>query len=534
MTTTLPQPPVFVFGITGKMDLDDALPEQQGAIRDAISAVINRLTVSKPEDEKWRTPQQRVPESPFDRYLQRVPLPRLGLSKEQRVLLCSMAPGADLLAAEAAEQQDIPVIGCLPFPHDVYSNLTTFNWEKHRIDRGQDLAEANERRQSDIQKWLRTRIADQFCVRLDEERRKGIDDETLSQQLAEHLPENLPSDKAEQDRLRFERRNRYRAAGEYIAVQSHVLLAVVPDDWDKGVTKPKPRVGEEVDDDAPDSPMLSPIAIDLYTGDPELGELDAGSAAILRVKCEGITPGLLTANPSFLWNSSGPVVLITYPHQWHQADYVAPVPAGTRVTGPPTWLDEISVEVRFPADSMFEQGWNSCIKMAASLKELQTAIARNTKQETDEKGPVQTIAKDSLIKDCPVVPTEIDPPQPLEQLFAATSTFDGPIRLGFLERLAAIVRIRATAAKKSRLDAASHKALLKHLFRLTVLAVFLFQLGNHWHKVHTKSRAPEVVSEAAEPQSGQDSSAAAEDTADDNEAGQPTLPTPNGNNSVDE
>ena len=373
------------------MDLSDARREHQDAIRRAIRRTMEQLSVSKQHDEARRYSQPTASLTGFELAVNR-DLPRLGLVSGRSVLLSSMAPGADTLAAEAAEELGIPVIGCLPFPAVLYPELTTFVWDRHRIPRNTDIQKCNHQRQAAIRSWLDDKLAEQFCVRLSDERREGISDDQLAQWLKVHLPANAPASEEELQKLSRERRLRYRAAGEYVAVQSHIMIAVMPytteqtaaaDGKTNETSRPpadpqvasdqrvdghqatheqyhNPAAGHHVATD-----MLAPVILDMVTGKPGDEDIDAGSDAIVRIRRDGITPGVLVPDPAFQWTSTGLTIVIRYPAAWHSDQ--------SKSGSVEDCLNLIQLEVVYPTDAAPESAyaWNQFIRLVGNMVEFQ-------------------------------------------------------------------------------------------------------------------------------------------------------------------
>lgn len=508
MRPTLPLPPHFSFGITGKMDLSDACQEHQDAIRKAIRYTMEQLSVSKRDDEEHRQKQPTTPLTGFELAVKR-DLPRLGLLSGRRVLMSSMAPGADTLAAEAAAELGIPVIGCLPFPADLYPELTTFVWDRHRIPRKAGVDECNNQRQATIRSWLKDKLADQFCVRLAEERREGVSEDQLAKRLKVHLAADAPTNEEERQKLSRERRLRYRAAGEYVAVQSHIMIAVMPyaierTAADAGKTSetngplPDPQVAPDPNADGHQVPyeqhhdpaakhhtaadMLAPVMLDIITGKRGDVDIDAGSDAIVRIRRDGITPGVLVSDPAFQWTSTGLTIVIRYPAAWHSGE------------SKPGSIDEclnlLQLEVIYPTDAAPESAyaWNQFIRLVGNMVEFQrmtTApnIDPNCGSEDrvewlisrkgpffnmplrDESGLTENHKKNSVVR----------------KLLAERRGFSGTVRDNWIGRLTSLASCRRHAADESRTLSGQYDSLIRLLFVLTTLAAVLVHVGGHWH-----------------------------------------------------
>jgi hypothetical protein len=249
-----PLRPAFVVGVTGHMQLS---PEQTSSIKETLRRVFEWLRAdAEVEFPELRTTSGR-------------PLHGLALKNTPLVLLSSLAPGADSLAAEvaleiareASPQYDprppIRLVAPIPFPLHLYRDATTFhpaNVSSDEIDNNRHTLNT-----------LLTEIPDEdvFPVLL-----RGDTDSGRSPMSApEEFHRRFASDLADRDR----RHRRYRAAGEYIAASADLLIAV----WD-GV-------------DAPNNSI-------------------AGTSSIVAAKLRGFTPHLLSETSNFAWASTGPVL----------------------------------------------------------------------------------------------------------------------------------------------------------------------------------------------------------------------------------
>jgi len=219
-------------------------------------------------------------------------LPRqesLGLEKTPIVLLSSLAPGADQLAATEALALGIQVRCPLPFPHPLYRQASTF------IRANSDPA-ANQERLHDYDALV-AEIGDHnlFHVLCAED--LSLDATSLQAVL-----------KADLD-VRDRRNLRYRAAGEYISAHCDILIAVC---------------GQEKETDVPH------IDADL----PPLAQ--AGAQHIVHSHLNGLEPGILPLNTALSWADNGPVFRIYCPKDgepskssvpiaiWHPRDSAIP------------------------------------------------------------------------------------------------------------------------------------------------------------------------------------------------------------------
>lgn len=244
--------PSFVLGVTGHMDIPDA-------DREAIQSRLVRVF------EWLRAPASQtfadVGASSAGE------LRGLGLQDTPIVVLSSLAPGADSLVAEVALDLGktitladgvtpaITVRAPLPFPPQIYREATTFRREGEPAE--------TERQRAFDRLLKRIPAADVFPVLTRDD--WPADPATAVPSESEMLA-RFRDDVADQSR----RRLRYRTAGEYIAGYCDLLVAL----WD----------GDESD----------------------AGE--AGTAAIVTRRREGLTPGLLPLASSFRWATTGAVL----------------------------------------------------------------------------------------------------------------------------------------------------------------------------------------------------------------------------------
>jgi len=181
---------------------------------------------------------------------ERCPFPGLGLRHQRVVLLTSLAPGVDTIAARIALEEGIEVRAPLPFPAELYPKSTTFTGAVDPEGAAEDFA------------WLvsgREVPVDSFPVLLASDLELSLDDREKI--LAEDLENS-------------ERRHlRYRASGEYVVSHCHLLLALFQ----------------------PDKPGK---------------ESSAGSQTIVDIARRGPTSGILPGANHFPWNDAVPVIHI--------------------------------------------------------------------------------------------------------------------------------------------------------------------------------------------------------------------------------
>jgi len=156
-----------------------------------------------------------------------------GLEHTPIVVLSSLAPGADALVARAALQlarepeftgAGISVQAPLPFPHDIYARASTFvrKGTNGKID---PESPENQKRRQDYADLVAAigGPTQTFPVWLERDRQLVAP----AGQLADKYIGQCELDRDAADPTA--RRDRYRAAGEYIAAGAHLLIAL----WDQ-------------------------------------------------------------------------------------------------------------------------------------------------------------------------------------------------------------------------------------------------------------------------------------------------------------
>lgn len=200
----------------------------------------------------------------------------LALGETPIVFLSSLAPGIDTLVAEAVfKYQDlhpgapVTVRAPLPFPEDVYRNSSSFKVGDPAPDAPGVLNDLRARYDAVLTRLRRQPgfdpARDIFCVPLHE----SIDGDPVAD-----LSQIDPTTQ------RPRRYLRYRAAGEYIAAYSDILLAFYDE--------------------------VHAAAENLNPFDP----FTAGTAAIVEAKRRGLTDRLLPIPKTISWADTGPVLHI--------------------------------------------------------------------------------------------------------------------------------------------------------------------------------------------------------------------------------
>jgi hypothetical protein len=408
--------PAFVLGVTGHMDV----PESH---HDLVKARIGRVL------EWLRAPA----ECSFEDIGRSdgVPLCGLGLRHTPIIVLTSLAPGADSLVAEvaldSAAAATLPdgktpafrVRAPIPFPLDVYRESTTFK----PAGATKEATARNLERLVDL--LARIPKQDVFLV-------LTRDDWAADSGVA------VPSDV--DLRLRFQadvldpyrRHRRYAAAGEYIAAYSDLLVAV----WDG-----------KTDDQS-----------------------DSGTAAIVKRKLEGLTPGLLAVTNAFKWANTGPVLHMPLESRAGQQRGVSAAPAESLTAGglifPPSVGANASPEL-FPARPVASTSSSSASKRAfdARVGCLEgfhrdfDALRESRQREDDELKKLLGTAQDSgtVSSDVARLHQGLDP----------------------------LARLRWRASLLAGKCDGERQRLMRRLCWLIVGATVTLHLYAHWHPEHT-------------------------------------------------
>ncbi|MEM9015938.1 MAG: hypothetical protein AAGC68_02910, partial [Verrucomicrobiota bacterium] len=238
----MPNTPAFVIGVTGHMDLPAAdLPEIRDRFRQ-IFAWLRREKKAFPDDLPDWFPVTETGAG------DQSPLAGLDLGEHRIVLLTSLAPGIDTIAAEEALKHGIEVRAPLPFPAEIYPEASTFT-----------EAPDPESAKATFQK-LKGEV-DHFPVLL------NGDIDLDAGALVDQFRKDATSEDSEG------RHMRYRASGEYVGTHSHLLIAFFQPD----------KVSERS---------------------------EVGSQKVLEVTRTGPTAGVLPDANHFPWNDAVPVVYV--------------------------------------------------------------------------------------------------------------------------------------------------------------------------------------------------------------------------------
>ena len=278
--------PAFVIGVTGNMDpngYDEPQSRANGepvavkAIQEKVRQILDWVRTA----EGFLDPVTGVfsaaeSPGPDGREEYRSCWKGLGLRNTPIIVLSSLAPGIDTLVAEAVldyarkHGADITVRAPLPFPWPLYREASSFVSEPA-------LTAARQARLGGIVEKIQGQAG--YCQERD--------------LFAVPLDPKSDGDPASDLHDRNRRKIRYRAAGEYIAVFSDMLLAL----YDEKVDRP------DVDD-----------------------PLSAGAATIVTMKRRGMSDHLLRLDNTFVWADNGPVLAVPIDRRKNDATLPGDVP----------------------------------------------------------------------------------------------------------------------------------------------------------------------------------------------------------------
>ena len=462
--------PAFLVGVTGYMNLDDqqaALVAQRlrlvfrclrrGAAApdpDAPAATLAqslaRLAVpqSEPETQTQRD-ARKVYESTFGAWP--------GLGDVPIAVMSALAPGVDSIAAQIALEDEFRNDGFhvrapLPFPVDLYREASTF------VGDDPGLAERRQRRFDELTTAVGAENV--FPVRL--HRDGDATPEERREQLIEERDDSDPQN----------RRQRYYAAGEYLAVTAHLLIAA----WDG---KPGER---------------------------------PGTASVVRARLEGPDDNLLTMSQGIRQPAGGPALhLLTMRPEAERPS--RPLPA-VRLLYPFSAVAEEAT-----GESLIGEEQGGWIEPAGDDARKRTIerLNRQALAAQRERFAVFCRIADNLrdFAECPPFPTRDDCEADYLSLVkykkrdyapdVAAMRMKGEIlpegeEGAFARSLRRLSFLRNKATNASRELKVRHDRSLKILFVVTLIAAALLHLYAHWHPhashpaeaAHGASTAPDA------------------------------------------
>lgn len=252
--------PAFIVGITGHRDVPK---EDEEAIIERLERIFrwmraDRSQLFNPLDFS------EIESATAGKSLE--PIAGLGLKETPIIVLSSLAPGADSIAAEAVLRSKVPdlrVRAPLPFPKELFTRSSSFY--------PTDPARSDSTSQDPE---LAARF-DDLCARIEQQQLLVAGDPVFQVRLREDegLPLETLRNNSEAALTDPKQRNRrYQGAGEYISAYSQLLIAL----WD---SKDNLKAAE-------------------------------GTAAIVQAKRRGLSPELLPLKTSFNWADNGPVLQV--------------------------------------------------------------------------------------------------------------------------------------------------------------------------------------------------------------------------------
>lgn len=434
-----PVPPL-VIGVSGVMRFEG---EERETIRRAVKKFLWQFVDHKtfagesvtPTHQDWR------------------PLPSTPIA-----ILSSLAPGADLLMVELADELEaeyqrqhpgqlawkFKVFAPLPFPPDVYPRASTFKGPHGSPeDKEKALRRLEELAATGRAFHVPLKQDHDLCAELPAGLEPGVTQTQLYEERRHCLNGRIEADVAVKERYRL----RYRAAGEYIAAHSHMLIVLNDQVFTASAS--------------PDV-VTVPVASEL-TGE----KFPYGSRTVLELKRQGITPELLRSEVAFTWADSGPVIHF-YTSKAKPPDEATAPP----VTPPPPVG---TMTVLYPVDTRTREGvqldtdeqwqWKAGAQFGTVLEQLEAFNSR-------VRANAATFSADE--------PRELAKMVPLPA--AVTGDGASPAVREYHRGLDRLARARCRAAYLSdRLYSEEWKRFLRTLFLLTLTAALLVHVAGHWH-----------------------------------------------------
>ncbi len=428
-----PRPP-FIIGITGNMDpVGYETQAWESSIKMRIHRILDWITASKgwldaetgflvpgdpPKDKRhWRalglnkTPEPSNPLKP---------------GKTPIIVLSSLAPGADTLAAEAAldyadahPEWEVFVRAPLPFSLNLYRDgSTTFKTpaERARLD---TLVERLRKQKG----WDPCR--DLFEVELDNDLANAPTTIPVTHPpaLADLTANDLKSGKPR-------RYLRYRAAGEFVAAHSDLLLAIHDPVHEEAVFG---------------KPLDRAKLANLY---------EAGTAAILEAKRCGLSFELLAISNNFSWADNGPVLRIPVKRKKNKS--TASVPETLALLYP--YDSKPNPSITDDRDPVWLARGDLIFRKILALQAGFNALPCGLKEE---KELAKMTTSDSELE---------EPPLPLS-----------PQAQSFVDGLQTLARVRSRAAAVSREKESHREKLFSKLLNYIFAAALCVGMFEHWH-----------------------------------------------------
>ncbi|MEM6280083.1 MAG: hypothetical protein AAF733_11425 [Verrucomicrobiota bacterium] len=409
----MPSPPPFVIGVTGHMDLPEGDLEEQWDRWRFLFRWLRADPESLLETPAWWA-------TTMGKGGVKEPLAGLGLGDQPLVLLTSLAPGIDTLAAKVALAEGIEVRAPLPFPAAVYPDSTTFSSALDPEDARKEFGTLMEATGEE-------EIHDFPVVTV--ELLEKAEGEQLTQ-----FREDLED--------KWARNRRYRAAGEFVGTHSHLLFAFFH----------------------PDNPNDAS---------------SAGSQTILDVTRTGPTAGILPGATHFPWNDAVPVVYVPCRSLKRLAGEPGSPEREAAIASeswkeesgrflPPLWneacafVDEIPTEKEI---ALCEAKGISTLRRSIQLLRDYGAGLEKEKNEVKTLDPDAAVVKLLARKENP-------------ETFLAKFSEKGR---AFLKLLSPLAVEHARGSQLSSLLTKRRRSMMRRLGLFTFLAAFSFHGFSHWY-----------------------------------------------------
>lgn len=433
-TPPSPAPRVpFVIGVTGNVDpegyADDRdtcnSAEQIKQLKTRIKNILIWVTASKMRLDPATGELSPAAEESNSTGQKTDPWLSLGMEHTPILVLSSLAPGADTIVAEtvmeyAEDHPHLSLAAPLPFPEDLYEQCSTFD-----TDRAAKLV-----RYQAVLKGIRKQSAPGpiFCVALDND----------------CMPPGRTARETATDDVRAidpkfgekRRRLRYRAAGEYIAVHSDLLIAIQDEPFDL-------RPSKEEEAKTPHERKQDRIA----------NIFEAGTATIIEAKRRGLTHELLAVANNFAWADNGPVLHIPIVRQ-KRAELSEDDRWKLPQPGPMRFLHPYDLK---PADADETDDQNADWQKNGDTR-FRRVLARQEEFNRLKEDPKEAKELDSM-----------------------TDTLADIQAIRFASALDPIARIRLRSANVARKFHAKREKLLISMFWLIFAAATLYGSFEHWH-----------------------------------------------------
>jgi hypothetical protein len=265
-----PPNPAFLVGVTGYMELaEEDVPEIRARIVRMFRFLRQGAACVDPEPVLEMLVKDLAGEKPAMAEVYRQALKGWkGLKQTPIILLSGLAPGADTLVVDTVLETinkepggEVHIRAPLAFSPTLYRDASTFVHKKAAA--GEDLQAGNKARQEKFDALCRA-IGDENCFAVD----LAGDGARQPQEFAKEMEATVRADDSNQA-AREARHRRFYAAGEFLAVHCHLLLAI-------------------------------------WNGEKE--KTSAGTAAVVQARLSGPRPGVLANTQQLAVAHGGPLL----------------------------------------------------------------------------------------------------------------------------------------------------------------------------------------------------------------------------------